>query len=500
MNICVVGSGYVGLVTGACLADFGMHVVGVDKDRDKVAALKAGKVPIYEPGLETLVQKNMEEGRLSFTTDLGPAIEQAQAIFIAVGTPPKPDGSADLTFIREVAASIALHLNGYKVIVTKSTVPIGTGKMIESIIAQGASEAGKGRHKFAVVSNPEFLREGSAIDDFMHPDRVVIGSRDEKAVDLLLDVYSPLAAADVPFVITDVESAELIKYASNGFLAVKIAFINEVAELCEALGANVEVVARGMGLDNRIGPKFLHAGPGFGGSCFPKDTRAVAQIARDCGLRFRIIEAVLEANERTKHRMVGKIERALGGIAGKRIGVLGLSFKPNTDDIRESPALPVVRGLIDGGAKVCAFDPEAMEGCRPLFPEAEFCDNAYDAATGADALVIATEWNQFRKLELPRLHRLMRRPLVVDLRNLYEPEKMAAESFEYVSVGRPDGMPDRRVEDQGHPEGAPDRRRRRKVGANGADAADADDTAPATAPLLEAVETRTKRRPGALPS
>jgi UDPglucose 6-dehydrogenase len=466
MNICVVGSGYVGLVTGACLADFGMHVVGVDKDHDKVAALKQGEVPIYEPGLETLVQKNMEEGRLSFTTDLGPAIEQAQAIFIAVGTPPKPDGSADLTFIREVAASIAQHLNGYKIIITKSTVPIGTGKMIEAIITEGASQAGKGRHKFAVVSNPEFLREGSAIDDFMHPDRVVIGSGDPKAVELLLDVYSPLAAADVPFVITDVESAELIKYASNGFLAVKIAFINEVAELCEALGANVEVVARGMGLDNRIGPKFLHAGPGFGGSCFPKDTRAVAQIANDCGLRFRIIEAVLEANERTKQRMVGKIERAIGGgtgggLSGKRIGVLGLSFKPDTDDIRESPALPVVRGLLDAGADVRLFDPVAMDGCRPLFPEAEFCDNAYEAATGVDALVIATEWNQFRKLELPRLHRLMRRPLVVDLRNLYEPEKMAAESFEYVSVGRPDGRPapDRPedpLEDQMAPQ--PDRR------------------------------------------
>ncbi|HZF09651.1 MAG TPA: UDP-glucose/GDP-mannose dehydrogenase family protein [Thermoanaerobaculia bacterium] len=451
MNICVVGSGYVGLVTGACLADFGMHVVGVDKDAEKVAALRQGKVPIYEPGLETLVQKNMEEGRLAFTTDLGPAIEQAQAIFIAVGTPPKADGSADLTFIREVATSIARHLNGYKVIVTKSTVPIGTGKMIESLIAEGSAENGHGRHTFAVVSNPEFLREGSAIDDFMHPDRVVIGSRDPKAIELLQDVYSPLAAADVPFVITDVESAELIKYASNGFLAVKIAFINEVAELCEALGANVEVVARGMGLDNRIGPKFLHAGPGFGGSCFPKDTRAAAQIARDCGLRFRIIEAVLDANERTKERMVGKIEHALGGIEGQRIGVLGLSFKPNTDDIRESPALPIVRGLLDGGATVSVFDPEAMEGCKPLFPEALFCDNAYDAATGADALVICTEWNQFRKLELPRLHQLMRRPLVVDLRNLYEPEKMAAERFEYVSVGRPDGLPDRRVEERGHP-------------------------------------------------
>jgi len=437
MNICVVGSGYVGLVTGACLADFGMHVVGVDKDAAKVAALCQGKVPIYEPGLDTLVQKNMEEGRLRFSTDLPPAIEEAQAIFIAVGTPPKSDGSADLTFIRDVAASISRHLNGYKVIVTKSTVPIGTGKMIETIVREGAG----GRHPFAVVSNPEFLREGSAIEDFMHPDRVVIGSRDQRAIDLMLDVYSPLAAADVPFVITDVESAELIKYASNGFLATKISFINEVAELCEALGANVEVVSRGMGLDSRIGPKFLDPGPGFGGSCFPKDTRAVAQIARDQGLAFRIIEAVLAVNEATMARMVTKIERALGKVKGCTIAVLGLSFKPNTDDIRESPALPIVQGLLDRGAQVRAFDPEAMPACRPLFPAVTFCENAYEAARAADALVICTEWNQFRKLELDRLHALLRRPLVVDLRNLYAPEKMAAASFEYISVGRPVARP-----------------------------------------------------------
>jgi UDPglucose 6-dehydrogenase len=437
MNICVVGSGYVGLVTGACLADFGMHVVGVDKDAAKVEALSQGKVPIYEPGLDTLVQKNMDEGRLRFSTDLPPAIEEAQAIFIAVGTPPKSDGSADLTFIRDVAASISRHLNGYKVIVTKSTVPIGTGKMIETIVREGAG----GRHPFAVVSNPEFLREGSAIEDFMHPDRVVIGSRDQRAIELMLDVYSPLAAANVPFVITDVESAELIKYASNGFLATKISFINEVAELCEALGANVEVVSRGMGLDSRIGPKFLDPGPGFGGSCFPKDTRAVAQIARDQGLAFRIIEAVLDVNDATKARMVTKIERALGTIAGRTIAVLGLSFKPNTDDIRESPALPIVQGLLDGGADVRAFDPEAMPACRPLFPAVCFCDNAYEAARGADALVICTEWNQFRKLELDRLHALLRRPLVVDLRNLYAPEKMAAASFEYISIGRPVAFP-----------------------------------------------------------
>ncbi len=438
MKICVVGSGYVGLVTGACLADFGMDVVGVDKDRSKVDALSQGKVPIYEPGLETLVQKNMAEGRLRFSTDLGPAIEEAQAIFIAVGTPPKSDGSADLTFIREVAASIAQHLNDYKIIVTKSTVPIGTGQMIEKMVREGAGP----KARFAVVSNPEFLREGSAIEDFMHPDRVVIGTRDPRAAELMKDVYSPLAAADVPFIVTGVETAELIKYASNGFLATKISFINEVAQLCEAWGANVEVVAKGMGLDSRIGPKFLSAGPGFGGSCFPKDTRAVAQIAREAGLEFRIIEAVLEVNEVTKKRMVDKIEKALGGAAGKTLGVLGLSFKPNTDDIRESPALPIVQALLDGGATVRAFDPEAMDGCRPLFPDVIFCDSAYEVAGGVDALIIVTEWNQFRKLDLDRLHRLLREPMVIDLRNLYEPETMAAHGFRYISIGRPEGVPE----------------------------------------------------------
>ena len=442
MNICVIGSGYVGLVTGACLADFGMNVVGVDKDHSKVEALSRGKVPIYEPGLDTLVQKNMAEGRLRFTTELAPAIEEAQAIFIAVGTPPKSDGSADLTFIREVAASIAEHLNGYKIIITKSTVPIGTGRMIEAIVREGT---GGGKHKFAVVSNPEFLREGSAIEDFMHPDRVVIGTRDERAAEMMRDVYSPLDAADVPFIVTDVETAELIKYASNGFLATKISFINEVAQICEAWGANVEVVSKGMGLDNRIGPKFLQAGPGYGGSCFPKDTRAAAQIARDSGLKFRIIEAVLEVNEVTQKRMIEKVEQALGGsIAGKTIGFLGLSFKPNTDDIRESPALPIVQALVDGGATVRAFDPEAMPACKPLFPTLVYTRDAYEAAEGADAVVIATEWNQFRKLDLDRLRKLVREPLVIDLRNLYEPETMAAEGFRYVSIGRPEGVPEAR--------------------------------------------------------
>jgi UDPglucose 6-dehydrogenase len=442
MNICVVGSGYVGLVTGACLADFGMNVVGVDKDAAKVEALTRGEVPIYEPGLETLVEKNMKEKRLRFSTDLGPAIEEARAVFIAVGTPPRSDGSADLTFIREVAESIGDHLNGFKIIVTKSTVPVGTGKMIEQIVRERTG----GKHRFAVVSNPEFLREGSAIEDFMHPDRVVIGTRDPKAAELMLDVYSPLVAADVPFIITDVESAELIKYASNGFLATKISFINEVAQLCESWGANVEVVAKGMGLDSRIGPKFLSAGPGFGGSCFPKDTRAIAQIFREQGISFRIIEAVLEVNEQVQARMIEKIEKALGepssgNLSGKTVGVLGLSFKPNTDDIRESPALPIVQGLLDRGVTVQAFDPEAMNACRPLFPTVTFCDNAYDAAKGADALIIVTEWNQFRKLEVDRLHQLLRQPLIIDLRNLYEPEKMVAAGFEYISIGRPDGRP-----------------------------------------------------------
>lgn len=432
MNICVVGSGYVGLVTGACLADFGVQVTGVDKDAAKVEALSRGEIPIYEPGLATLVRKNMEEGRLSFTTELGASVEAADAVFIAVGTPSRPDGSADLRFVRQVAESIGRHLNGYKVVITKSTVPIGTGQMIEEIIRS----IDGGEHEFAVVSNPEFLREGSAIEDFMRPDRVVVGSRDQRAIDMMLDIYSPLHVADVPFVVTNVESAELIKYASNGFLATKISFINEVATLCEELGADVEVVARGMGLDQRIGPRFLNTGPGFGGSCFPKDTRAVAQIARDHGQRFRIIEAVLEVNEAVKRRMVDKVERAVGGVEGTTLGVLGLSFKPDTDDIRESPALEIAAGLAGRGAALRCFDPEAMDEARPHLPDAHFCDNAYAVADDAHAVVVLTEWNQFRKLELGRLRDRMRHPLIVDLRNIYEPAKVAAAGFRYVSLGR----------------------------------------------------------------
>jgi UDPglucose 6-dehydrogenase len=433
MRICVVGSGYVGLVTGACLADFGVQVTGVDKDAAKVAGLRRGVIPIYEPGLDTLVKKNMEAGRLSFTTRLGPALEAADAVFIAVGTPSRPDGSADLTFVREVARSVGEHLNGYKVVITKSTVPIGTGQMIEKIVRESSG----GAHEFAVVSNPEFLREGSAIEDFMRPDRVVIGSRDPRAIEMMLDIYSPLHVADVPFVITDVESSELIKYASNGFLATKISFVNEVAALCEELGADVEVVARGMGLDNRIGPKFLNTGPGFGGSCFPKDTRAVAQIARDHGLRFRIIEAVLEVNEITKARMADKIAAAVGGsLAGRTLALLGLAFKPETDDIRESPAIEIAQELGRRGATLRVYDPEAMEPSRGELPDAIFCDSPYLAAEGADALVVLTEWNQFLKLELDRLRDALVEPLIVDLRNIYEPAKVVAAGFRYVSVGR----------------------------------------------------------------
>jgi UDPglucose 6-dehydrogenase len=437
MKICVVGSGYVGLVTGACLADFGMEVTGVDKDAGKVETLRSGEIPIYEPGLKTLVRQNMEAGRLKFTTELGPAVEEAQAVFIAVGTPSLPDGSANLQFIEEVATSIGRHLNGFKAIITKSTVPIGTGKLIEGIVREQAGPD----QDFAVVSNPEFLREGSAIEDFMHPERVVVGTTDPRAREIMLALYSPLRVADVPFILTSVESAELIKYASNGFLAVKISFINEVAHLAESLGADVEVVSRGMGLDSRIGPKFLHPGPGFGGSCFPKDSRALGQIARDHGIQFRIMDAVLEVNDLTKQRMLEKIKAATGELEGRTIAVLGLSFKPDTDDIRESPALTILEGLLAEGANVRAYDPASIAACREILPDVTYVEDPYAAVTGADAAVIVTEWNLFRALAPQRLKELMNQPTMIDLRNIYEPEKMAEAGFNYVSVGRPEGRP-----------------------------------------------------------
>ena len=437
MKICVVGSGYVGLVTGACLADIGMPVTGVDKDASKIAALERGEIPIYEPGLEEIVEKNVKAGRLRFTTDLAPAIREAKAVFIAVGTPPLPDGRADLSFVRQVAEAIGENLNGYKVVITKSTVPVGTGQMVEKVVRERSG----GSHEFAVVSNPEFLREGCALEDFYRPDRVVIGARSERAVQVMLDIYAPLKAAGVPFVIANVESAEMIKYASNGFLAAKITFVNEIAELCERVGADVEVVARGMGLDNRINPKFLHPGPGYGGSCFPKDTLAVAQIAEEHGMRFEIIDAVLSANERIRRRMVPKIDAAFGGLAGKTVALLGLAFKGDTDDMRESPAIPIVEGLVAAGARVRAYDPAAMEQAKAVLPPIAYCTDPYDAARGADGLVIATEWNQFRALEFDRLQQLLKQPLIVDLRNLYEPERVAAAGLRYVSIGRPAATP-----------------------------------------------------------
>lgn len=431
MNICMIGTGYVGLVTGACLADFGMNVVCVDKDAAKIAALQAGHVPIYEPGLEAIVAKNERAGRLRFTTDLKSSIEQSLAIFIAVGTPPKTDGSPDLTFVRQVAEAVAEHMNGYKVVVTKSTVPTGTGRMIEQILRER-----NGRHEFSVVSNPEFLREGSAVSDFLRPDRIVIGASDARAVEVMQEIYSPLYLIQTPFVITDVASAELIKYASNGFLAVKISFINEVAHLCELMGADVHDVARGMGLDRRIGSKFLHPGPGFGGSCFPKDTSAAADLARQNGYTFRIIEATMEVNRETKARMIDKIAKLAGPLAGKTAALLGLSFKPETDDIRESPAVAVACDLEKAGARLRVFDPAAMENTKAILPDAHYAADAYDCAAGADFLVLATEWNEFRALDLERLAQAMRSRTMIDLRNVYDPKTMKEAGWTYTGVGR----------------------------------------------------------------
>ena len=434
MHICVVGTGYVGLVTGACLADFGINVTCVDKDEKKISKLLDGEIPIYEPGLDALVEKNAKAGRLSFSTDLAPAIQHALAIFIAVGTPPKEDGSADLSYVVQVAEAIADNLNGYKVVVTKSTVPIGTGQLIEKIMI----ERGSGAHPFSVVSNPEFLREGSAISDFMRPDRVVIGARDAQAVAIMKDIYSPLYLIETPFVITNVESSELIKYASNAFLATKITFINEVAELCDRLGADVHHVAKGMGLDKRIGPKFLHPGPGYGGSCFPKDTQAMSEIAHDAGRPFEIVDTVIAVNDRIKERAIERVRQAIGeDLEGKVVAVLGLSFKPETDDMRESSSIKLVKALVDGGATVKAFDPVAMDNAKSILPDSvTYCDDSYDAADGADAMIIVTEWNQFRSLHMDRIRSLLREPVVVDLRNLYDPQRMADQGFRYSSVGR----------------------------------------------------------------
>jgi UDPglucose 6-dehydrogenase len=432
VDIAVIGTGYVGLVTGAGLADFGNDVICVDVDVRKIEALRNGEIPIYEPGLDKLVSKNVNEGRLRFTTELADAIRAARAIFIAVGTPPKPDGSADLRYVEEVANSIAQHMNGPKLVITKSTVPIGTGRLIDQIIASH----GNG-HKASIVSNPEFLREGSAIEDFMKPDRVVVGVSDNEAAELMKEIYAPLHSLEIPFVVTNVESSELIKYAANGFLAVKITFINEIASVCEKVGANVQDVAIGMGLDSRIGPKFLQAGPGFGGSCFPKDTSAMADIARRHGYEFQIMEAVLRVNDAVKLRMIDKIVHALGGdVEGKTVAMLGLAFKPETDDMRDSPTIPIIKGLQERGAKIRAYDPQSTKNAQSMFTDITYCGDAYETAADADVLVLATEWNEFRALNFERIKKALRQPSVVDLRNIYDPQRMKALGFNYISVGR----------------------------------------------------------------
>jgi UDPglucose 6-dehydrogenase len=419
-------------VTGACFAEFGVDVTCVDIDQEKIDRLSAGEMPIYEPGLEQLVTKNSQSGRLRFTTDIKQAVEQALVIFLAVGTPPKSDGSPDMSFVEAAAGSVAEHMNGYKVIVTKSTVPIGTGEHIRKLIAAGQ----KSKFNFGIVSNPEFLREGAAINDFMRPDRVVIGSRDEEAVAIMRDLYRPLYLIEAPFVVTSIEAAELTKYAANAFLATKISFINEVANLCDSIGCDVHDVAKAIGMDRRIGSKFLHPGPGFGGSCFPKDTQALASVARQFGRESLIVDAVIEVNRRQRQSMLPKIEKLVGGLEGKVIAILGLAFKPETNDIREAPALDIIRGLMKAGAKVRAYDPVAMMETAQVLPEVNYADDEYSAVTGADALVLVTEWNQFRALDMKRIRDLMKTPKVADLRNIYEPDDMRELGFEYVGIGR----------------------------------------------------------------
>ncbi len=433
MRIAMIGAGYVGLVSGACLADFGHDVTCVDLDAARVEALRRGEIPIFEPGLQEIVAENASEGRLSFTTDTHGAVHGADAVFIAVGTPARRgEGDADLSFVYAAARDIAAALHGFTVVVTKSTVPVGTGDEVERIIRAARPDA-----DFAVVSNPEFLREGAAIGDFKKPDRIVVGLEDARARDVMSEIYRPLYLNQAPILFVSRRAAELIKYAANAFLATKITFINEIADLCEKAGANVQDVARGIGLDNRIGSKFLHAGPGYGGSCFPKDTRALIETGKALGAPLRIIEAVHAVNEARKSRMAQKVIAACGGsVRGKTIAVLGLAFKPNTDDMRDAPSLPLVAELEAAGAQLRAYDPESMDHARPLMPRVTFCDNPYDCAQGAAALVIVTEWNAFRALDLNRIKAALAAPVVVDLRNIYRPDEMRKRGFEYVSVGR----------------------------------------------------------------
>jgi UDPglucose 6-dehydrogenase len=436
MRIAMIGTGYVGLVSGACFSEFGHVVTCVDKDLNKIEALKRGRIPIYEPGLDEIVADNVKAGRLSFTGDLKSSVAEADAVFIAVGTPSRRgDGHADLTFVFGAAEEIARALVKYTTVITKSTVPVGTGAKVEETIRRLRPDA-----DFDVVSNPEFLREGSAIEDFKRPDRVVCGVTSDRARHVMRELYRPLYLNETPMLFTSRETSELIKYAANAFLATKITFINEMADLCERVGANVQDVARGIGLDGRIGPKFLHAGPGYGGSCFPKDTLALLRTAEEADAPSRIVEAVTRVNDARKTQMAQKVERAFGGVAGKTIAVLGLTFKPNTDDMRDSPSLVILPWLEERGAKLRAYDPEGMSEAKK-FLHAEMCADAYTALDGADGVVILTEWNEFRALDLKRIGTLLKQPLMVDLRNIYRPEEMVAAGFRYVSIGRPEVKP-----------------------------------------------------------
>jgi UDPglucose 6-dehydrogenase len=432
MRVSMIGAGYVGLVSGACFADFGHQVTCVDKDGMKIAALKRGEIPIFEPGLDELIKSNIEQGRLEFAAD-NARVAEADAVFIAVGTPSRRgDGHADLSFVYQAVREIAPLIAATAVFITKSTVPVGTGDEIENILRELRPDA-----EIQVVSNPEFLREGAAIRDFKHPDRIVVGTDNESARKVLAEIYRPLYLNAPPIIYVTRRTAELIKYASNAFLATKITFINEMADLCEQVGADVQEVARGMGLDNRIGSKFLHAGPGFGGSCFPKDTSALIKTAHDHGVPLRLIETVAAVNDQRKRAMARKVVLALGGsVRGKTIAVLGLTFKPNTDDTRDSPSIPLITALHDLGAIVRGYDPAGMEQAKPHLPDVQYCQNAYSAAEGAEALVIATEWEQFRALDLSRLKRIMARPLIVDLRNIYRDEEMRRAAFHYIPIGR----------------------------------------------------------------
>jgi UDPglucose 6-dehydrogenase len=434
MNVAMIGSGYVGLVSGACFAEFGATVTCIDVDQTKIDRLNAGEIPIYEPGLEDLVERNVKADRLTFTSSYDPAIGEADLVFIAVGTPTRRgDGHADLVYVYEAARQIARYLDGYTVVVDKSTVPVGTARQVSRIIKGENPEA-----DFDVASNPEFLREGAAIDDFMHPDRVVLGVESERAEQLLHELYRPLNLIEAPIVITNLESAELVKYASNAFLATKISFINEIANLCEHVGADVHSVAKGMGMDRRIGGKFLHAGPGYGGSCFPKDTTALIRIAQEHGASCRIVEAAVEVNAAQKARMVKKIREALGGSeAGKTIAVLGLTFKPETDDMRDSPSLAIIPNLIDKGASILAHDPQGMEDAKKLLPDqVNYFTDVYSTAKGADAVVLMTEWNEYRGLDLGRFKELMQGNVFIDLRNVYEKTHLSSLGFNYYCVGR----------------------------------------------------------------